>query len=90
LEAHKQCNRAISTIAKKASHTLTNKLREKEDKNYGKSPKHYHINIKISADVLLRARYHPRVVPLTNPIAKTTHNKPQEGIDVVTTNYVKE
>ena len=39
-EAHKQCNKAIGTIVRQASNTLTDKLREKVNKSYYKSPKH--------------------------------------------------
>ena len=45
LEAHKQRNKAIGVIVRKASNTLTEKLSNKENKSYDKSPKHYHNNL---------------------------------------------
>ncbi len=63
-EAHKQCNKAIGTIVRQASNTLNEKLRDKENESYDKSPKHYHTNLKISAELLPRAREQPRVTTL--------------------------
>jgi hypothetical protein len=48
-EAHKQCNKAIGTIVRQASNTLNEKLRDKENESYDKSPKHHPNNLKISA-----------------------------------------
>jgi len=89
-EAHKQCNKAISTIVRQTSNTLIGKLRENENKSYYKIPKHYHNNLKISAGLLPRARDQPRVITLTHPITKTTHTQPHEAIGIVTTRYMKE
>jgi len=88
-KAQHQCSKAIDTIVGKSITTLSDKLREKENKSYDKSPKHYHNNLKISAGLLPRARNQPRVTTLTNPIAKTTHIKPQEVIDIITSHYQK-
>jgi hypothetical protein len=38
-EAHKQCNKAIGTIVRQASNTRNEKLRDKENDSYDKSPK---------------------------------------------------
>jgi hypothetical protein len=84
-EAHKHCNKAIGTIIRQASNTLTEKLRDKENKSYEKSPKHYHNNLKLSAELLPRARSQSRVTTLMHPIANTMHNTSQEVIDIVTT-----
>jgi hypothetical protein len=90
LEAHEHFNKAIGTIVRQTSNTLTEKLRKKETKTYDKSPNHYHNNLKISSSLLLKARDQPIVVTLTDLITKTTHTKPQEIIDIVTTHYKKE
>ena len=55
-KAHKQCNKAIGAIVRQASDTLTEKLRDKENKIYDKSPKYYHNNLEMSAGLLPRAR----------------------------------
>jgi hypothetical protein len=55
---------------KNASITLSDKLKEKENNIYDKSPKHYHNNLKINAGLLPRARDQPRVTSLTNPTTK--------------------
>ncbi len=39
-KAHKQCNKAIGTILRQASNTLNEKLRDKENESYDKSPKY--------------------------------------------------
>jgi len=43
-EAHHQCSKAVGDIIRKASHTLSDKLRQKENNSYDKTPKHYHNN----------------------------------------------
>jgi hypothetical protein len=83
-EAHQQCSKAVGTIV---SNTLSDKLRDKENKSYDKSPKHYHIYLKISTGLLPRARDQPRVTPLTNPLTITIHTNPQEVIDIVTSSF---
>jgi hypothetical protein len=55
-EAHLQRSKAIGNIIRKASHVLSNKTRENENKSYDKSPKHYHNNLKINAEILPRAK----------------------------------
>jgi hypothetical protein len=75
-EAQQQCSKAIGTIVIKASTTLSEKLREKENKSYDNSPKHCHDNLKLSVGLLPRARDQPWVTTLTKPIAKTTHSSP--------------
>jgi hypothetical protein len=89
-ESHKQCNKAIGTIVRQASNTLNEKLRDKENESYDKSPKHYHNNLKISAGLLPRARDQPRVTTLRHPLTITIHNTPQDIINIVTTHYTKE
>jgi hypothetical protein len=89
-EAHKQCLKVICMIGRQASNTLTEKLRDKENESYGKPPKHYHNNLKLSTRLLPRARYQSRVTTLKHPITKTTHNTPQKFIDIITTHYTKE
>jgi hypothetical protein len=89
-EARQRCSKSIGTIARKASNTLSDKLREKENKSYDKSPKHYHNNLKISTGLLLRARDQPMVTTLKNPLTKTIHTSPQEVIDIVTSHFQKE
>ena len=89
-EAHKQCKKAIGTIVRQASITLSEKLRGKENEGYDKSPKHYHKNLKISAGLLPRARDKPRVITLRHPLNNTTHNAQKNGIDIVIIYYTKE
>ena len=90
-EAHKQCNKVIGTIVRQASNPLTEKLRDKENKIYDKSPKHYHNNRKTSAGLLPRARDQlPTVTTLRHPPTNTMHNTPQEVIGIVTSHYTKE
>ena len=89
-EAHKQCNKAIGTIVRQASITLSEKLRGKENEGYDKSPKHYQNNLKISAGLLPRARDQPRVTTLRHLLTNKPHNAPQNFIDSVTTPYTKE
>ena len=55
-ESHQQCSKAISEIIGKASHTLSDKVRDKENNSYDKIPKHYHNNLKIHAGINPRAR----------------------------------
>jgi hypothetical protein len=86
-EAHHQCSKAIENIIRKASHMLTDKLRQKENKKYDKSPKHYHNNLKISADINPRARDQPRVTALTHPSTNESQTTPQEFISIVTKHY---
>jgi len=50
-EVHQQCSKAIGNIIRKASHMLSDKLRQKENISYDKSPKHYHNNLKINAGI---------------------------------------
>ena len=69
-EAHQQCSKAIGDRIRKASHTLPDKLRHKENNNYDKSPKHYYNNLKINAGINPRARDPLRVTTLTNPNTK--------------------
>ena len=90
LEAHKQCNKAIGTIVRQASNTLKEKLRDKENEGYDKSPKYYHNNLKISEGLLPRVRDQARVTTLRHPITNTTHNTPQDGIYIVPKYYTKE
>ncbi len=75
-ETHKQCNKAIGTIVRHASNTLNEKLRDKENDSYDKSPKHYHNNLKISAGLLPRAKDQPKATALRHPITNITHNTP--------------
>jgi hypothetical protein len=89
-EAHKQCNKAIGTILRHASNTLNEKLRDRENDSYDKSPKHYQNNLKIGAGLLPRAKDQPKVTALRHPVTNITHNVPQEVIDIVTTQYTKE
>jgi hypothetical protein len=88
--AHRQCNKAIGTIVRQASNMLNEKLRDKENESYDKSPKCYHNNPKISPGLLPRARDQPRVTTLRHPLTNTTHTAPQDVIDIVTTHYTKE
>ena len=90
LEAHKQCNKAICTIVRQASNTLDEKLGDKENESYDKSPRHYHNNLKISVGLLPRARDKPKVTTLRHPLTNTTHNAPQYVIDIVTIHCTKE
>jgi hypothetical protein len=90
LETHRQYNKTIGTIVRQARNTLNEKLRDKENDSYDKSPKHYHNNLKISAGLLPRARDQPKVTALRHPITNTLHNTPQDVIDIVTTHYTKE
>jgi hypothetical protein len=55
-EAHQRCSKAIENIIRKASQTLTDKLRQKENIRYDNSPKHYHNNLKINAGINSRAQ----------------------------------
>jgi hypothetical protein len=86
-EAQQQCSKAIGTIIRKASQTLTDKLRLKENNRYDKSPKHYHNNLKINAGINPRARDQPRVTALTHPITNKLQTTPQEVISIVTSHY---
>jgi hypothetical protein len=86
-EAHHQCSKAIGNIIRKASQTLTDKLRQKENIRYDKSPKHYHNNLKINAGINPRARDQPRVTALTHPTTKELQTTPQEVISIVTKHY---
>ena len=88
-EAHQQCNKAIGTIVRQASNTLNEKSRDKENESYEKCPKHYHNNLNISAGLLPRARDQSRVTTLRHPLTNTTHNAPQEVIDILTAHYTK-
>jgi len=88
-KAHKQCNKALGVIVRQANSTLTDKLRDKENEGYDKSPKHYHNNLKISAGLLPRARHQPRGTTLGHPLTNTIHNTPQDVIDIVTIRYTK-
>jgi hypothetical protein len=49
---------------------LSEKTRDKENNSYDKSPEHYRNNLKINAEIIPRAKYQPRVAPLTNPTTK--------------------
>jgi hypothetical protein len=88
-EAHKQCNKAIGTIVRHASNTLNEKLRDKENDSYDKSPKQCHNNLTISAGLLPRAKDQPKVTALRHPATNITPNTPQAVIDIVTTHYTK-
>jgi len=90
IEAQRQCSRNIGTIINKAGNTLSDKIRDKENKRYDKSPKHYHNNLKIHAVLIPRARDQPWVTSLTKPTAKQIHTTPKEVIDIVTSHYEKE
>ena len=50
-EANQQCSKAIGDIIRKASHTLSDKIRDEENNSYDKSPKHYHDNLKVNAGI---------------------------------------
>ena len=89
-EAQQKRKKAIGTIVRQASNAVNEKLRDKENESYDKSPKHYHNNIKISAGLLPRARNQPKVITLRHPLTNTIYNTPQDGIDIVTTHYTKE
>ena len=69
-EGQKQCSEAIGDIIRKASHTLSDKIKDKENNTYDKSPKHYHDNLKINAGITPRARDRSRVKSLINPNTK--------------------
>jgi len=69
-EAHQYCSKSIGDKIRKASHTLSDKLRHKESNSYDKSPKHYHNNLKINAGINPRAWNQPRITALTNPNTK--------------------
>ena len=77
----------IGDIIRKASHTLTGKLRRKENNSYDKSPKHYHNNLKINAGINPRARDHPRVTDFTNPSTKELQTTLHEVISIVNKHY---
>jgi len=89
-EAPQKCNKAIGTIVRQSSNTLNEKLRDKENASFDKSPKHYHNNLKIIAGLLPRARDQPRVTTLRHPLTNTIHNTPQDAIAIVTKYYTKE
>ncbi len=73
-----------------ASNTLKEKLRDKENESYDKSPKLYQNNLKISAGLLPLARDQPKVTTLRHPSTNIIHNTPQDVKDIVTTHYTKE
>ncbi len=77
------------TIIRKASTTMSDKLREEENKSYDPSPKQYHNNLKIIASLLPRARDHPRITVLTNPKTKILYTNPKNAIDIISTRYLK-
>jgi len=86
-EVHHQCSEAIGDIIRKASHTLSDKSRHKENNSYDKSPKHYHDNLKIHARINSRARDQLRVTVLTNPNTEKLQTNPHEVISIVITHY---
>jgi hypothetical protein len=69
---------------------LSDKIRDKENNSYDKSPKHYHNNLKVNAGINPRAKDLPRVTALTNLNKNTLQTNPQEVILIVTTDFERE
>jgi hypothetical protein len=83
-KAHQLCSKAIGDIIRKASHTLSDKLRQKENTRYDTSLKYYHNKLRINAGIDSRARDQSRVKTLTHPSTKELQTTPQEVISIVT------
>ncbi len=81
------CHKAISSIINKANRKLMNKLRQKEDALYKKSPKRYHASLKTSASLQPRAKDQPNLDTIRDPNPNEVMAQPRAIRDTVQSHY---